>query len=170
MMREGATFDELVVEAIRRIRGTVPQRIFLPWCFPAFADPHLILMDPPATGRWRVIALTNNFAKPDLAVLGAHERLPARYAALDVDAELAWLGWTEGAVPPRLRALFDDFCDSSELGTRYVADPPLSVCYETLNPLNPPLYVGTPVQETRAAHLRAGVPAEQHRAPRGGLP
>ncbi|KAJ3551147.1 hypothetical protein NM688_g4892 [Phlebia brevispora] len=91
MMRESATYDELMVEAIRRIR---------------------------AAGRWRVIALTNNFTKTDAAALSQDKPLPARYASLNVDEELAWLGWQDGAVSPRLRAMFDDFCDSSELGVR----------------------------------------------------
>lgn len=73
-----------------------------------------------ATGRWRVIALTNNFAKTDLAALGQDQPLPAKYANLKIEEELAWLGWQDGAVPPKLRAMFDDFCDSSELGMRYV--------------------------------------------------
>ena len=110
MMREGAVYDELVVEAIHRIRGVS----------------RLAILDPSvstertysATRRWRVIALTNNFSKTDLAVLGHGEPLPARYASLNVNEELEWLGWKDGAVPPQLRALFDDFCDSSELGMR----------------------------------------------------
>lgn len=36
-------------------------------------------------------------------------------------SEAAFLGWEDGGVtPPYLRALFDDFCDSSTLGMRYV--------------------------------------------------
>jgi hypothetical protein len=54
-------------------------------------------------GRYRVIALTNNYT--------ASEQ--------DLDPEeLAFLGWTEGATPPALRALFDDFVDSSTTGMR----------------------------------------------------
>jgi hypothetical protein len=34
-------------------------------------------------------------------------------------AELEFLGLTEGATPPMLRDMFDDFCDSSALGMRY---------------------------------------------------
>ncbi|THG99629.1 hypothetical protein EW026_g2733 [Hermanssonia centrifuga] len=71
----------------------------------------------PEARKWRVIALTNNFTKTDLADLG-RELLPARYATLDVGAELAWLGWKDGVVPHGLRDMFDDFCDSSELGMR----------------------------------------------------
>jgi hypothetical protein len=57
-----------------------------------------------ALGKYRLIALTNNFAHVDADI-------PA--------AELEYLGWQEGPTPPRLRALFDDFCDSSEIGMRY---------------------------------------------------
>ena len=34
------------------------------------------------------------------------------------EEELAFLGWTEGPTPPRMRALFDDFVDSSAVGVR----------------------------------------------------
>jgi hypothetical protein len=51
-----------------------------------------------------VIALTNNFS-------GIGPSIPP--------SELAFLGWQDGATPMRVRALFDDFCDSSELGSRY---------------------------------------------------
>lgn len=55
--------------------------------------------------RFRVIALTNNYGS----------------AGADADeAELAHLGWQDGAVPDALHALFDDFCDSSTLGMRLV--------------------------------------------------
>lgn len=55
-----------------------------------------------AAGTYKVIALTNNFAKTDVP-----------------PSELAFLGWDEGGpTPPRLRELFDDFCDSSALGMR----------------------------------------------------
>ncbi|PCH38258.1 HAD-like protein [Wolfiporia cocos MD-104 SS10] len=87
MARESASFDVLVVEAIRRIR---------------------------AAGRWRVIALTNNFSLAPADML----RPPAEEHTRRVRAELAFLGWDEGPTPPRLRALFDDFCDSSALGMR----------------------------------------------------
>ncbi|KAH9854115.1 HAD-like protein [Lenzites betulinus] len=87
MMRESGEFDARVVEAIRRIR---------------------------AAGKWRVIALTNNFSKSDAEIIG--DAPPAAFTG--VRAELAFLGWQDGATPPRLRALFDDFCDSSTLGMR----------------------------------------------------
>lgn len=85
-------------------------------------------------GRWRVIALTNNFSKlgstrgelatvcdvSDDAAAAALKELQARHpdVVFDVASELAFLGWGEGIVPPSLRALFDDFCDSSALGMR----------------------------------------------------
>ncbi|KAH9901275.1 HAD-like protein [Cubamyces lactineus] len=91
MMRESGEFDERVVEAIRRIR---------------------------AAGRWRVIALTNNFSKGETDIIGDSPPSPERYPHFTVQSELEFLGWNEGATPPRLRALFDDFCDSSTLGMR----------------------------------------------------
>ena len=43
-----------------------------------------------------------------------------RYPNFSVESEREFLGWTEGATPPALVALFDDFCDSSTIGMRYV--------------------------------------------------
>ncbi|KAJ8487143.1 hypothetical protein ONZ51_g4370 [Trametes cubensis] len=91
MMRESGEFDERIVEAIRRIR---------------------------AAGKWRVIALTNNFSKSESDIIGDSPPSPERYPNFTVQSELEFLGWKEGATPPRLRALFDDFCDSSTLGMR----------------------------------------------------
>ena len=79
MMRDGTEFDEHMLRAIRRIR---------------------------VTGRYRLIALTNNFS----GLLNRGETILA--------SELAFLGWKDGPASPRLRALFDDFCDSSVLGMR----------------------------------------------------
>ncbi|CAL1704348.1 unnamed protein product [Somion occarium] len=87
MMRESGMFDERMVEAIRRIRSA---------------------------GRWRVIALTNNFSKTDDAIA---KGMPPG-SKFTVESELTFLGWEQGATPPKLRELFDDFCDSSTLGTR----------------------------------------------------
>lgn len=59
-----------------------------------------------ASGRYRLIALTNNFSRNS-----TENPIP--------DEEAAFLGWDhEGATPQKLRSLFDDFCDSSELGMR----------------------------------------------------
>ncbi|KAK7023959.1 epoxide hydrolase [Favolaschia claudopus] len=79
MMREAGVFDPHVLRAIRRIR---------------------------ASGKYKIIALTNNFARTS-----TENPIP--------QPELEFLGWNrEGATPARLRGLFDDFCDSSELGSR----------------------------------------------------
>lgn len=53
--------------------------------------------------------------------LGEGRPVPAKYAGLTLKDEIVFLGWQDGAVPSRIRAMFDDFCDSSELGMRYVA-------------------------------------------------
>lgn len=74
MMREAQTYDPHIRNALLRIR---------------------------ATGRWKVIALTNNFQKAEVP-----------------ESEREFLGWTKGATPDHLLALFDDFCDSSTLGMR----------------------------------------------------
>jgi len=58
-----------------------------------------------AAGKHRIIALTNNFARAS-----TENPIPP--------SELAFLGWDLGATPSTLRGLFDDFCDSSELGAR----------------------------------------------------
>ncbi|KAI0797875.1 HAD-like protein [Abortiporus biennis] len=121
MMRESGTFDERVVEAIRRIR---------------------------LAGRWRIIALTNNFSKSDAAIMeeasskatgtfiptasstisststaAAGTRIVAETenqpnTTINIQTELAFLGWQEGVTPLKLRSMFDDFCDSSALGMR----------------------------------------------------
>ncbi|GJJ12262.1 hypothetical protein Clacol_006503 [Clathrus columnatus] len=85
MMRESTIFDDLVVEAIKRLR---------------------------ATGKYRIIALTNNFSKSEETItVDAPPGYPIR-------KELEFLGWQEGAVTSELRELFDDFCDSSTYGLR----------------------------------------------------
>jgi len=57
--------------------------------------------------------LTNNFSRANV---------PAE--------ETKFLGWDDGAIPTHLRELFDDFCDSSSLGMRFVG---VSGAIETLN-------------------------------------
>lgn len=74
MMRTSQSYDPHVKAAVERIR---------------------------ADGRFKVIALTNNFARVDLP-----------------QAERDFLGWGESATPDHLLRLFDDFCDSSTLGMR----------------------------------------------------
>ncbi|KAH7929780.1 HAD-like protein [Leucogyrophana mollusca] len=63
-----------------------------------------------SAGNWLIIALTNNFAK--------HVSSFALSSTGISDSELRFLGWQDGPTPPQLRALFDDFCDSSQLGMR----------------------------------------------------
>ncbi|KAJ4488459.1 epoxide hydrolase [Lentinula aciculospora] len=57
-----------------------------------------------AAGKHKIIALTNNFSRTPITPLP--------------HSELEFLGWQDGAITNRLKALFDDFCDSSTLGTR----------------------------------------------------
>ncbi|KAI6043081.1 HAD-like protein [Pisolithus marmoratus] len=99
MMRTGASYDAHIVMAIQKLQEA---------------------------GKWRIIALTNNF--------GAHiigtgpvanechhkdqHRAQALSAARISDSELRFLGWQDGPVPARLRALFHNFFDSSEVGLR----------------------------------------------------
>ncbi|KAF8201612.1 HAD-like domain-containing protein [Pholiota molesta] len=66
-------------------------------------DPHIrhAILRLRAAGKHKLIALTNNFSKVDI---------PPK--------ELEFLGWGDGATPNHLRELFDDFCDSSDLGMR----------------------------------------------------
>ncbi|KAJ7043192.1 HAD-like domain-containing protein [Mycena alexandri] len=74
----------------------------------AIFDPHILraIRRIRAAGKHKIIALTNNFARTS-----TENPIPA--------SELAFLGWDrEGATPRSLRGLFDDFCDSSELGSR----------------------------------------------------
>ncbi|KIJ60670.1 hypothetical protein HYDPIDRAFT_98391 [Hydnomerulius pinastri MD-312] len=77
MMRISSIYDIHIANAIQRLR---------------------------AAGKWRLIALTNNF--------GGHgdHQIP--------ESELQFLGWQDGPIPKQLRALFDYFYDSSEVGLR----------------------------------------------------
>lgn len=66
-----------------------------------------------AAGRWKIIALTNNFSGLDKASPDPSD--PSHIP----NSEFEFLGWGDGgAAPPHLRALFDDFCDSSTFGMR----------------------------------------------------
>ncbi|KAF5372944.1 hypothetical protein D9758_001672 [Tetrapyrgos nigripes] len=69
-------------------------------------DPHVreAIRRIRAAGRHKIIALTNNYSSTQATPIPA--------------SELAFLGWDDGATPQELRQLFDDFCDSSTLGTR----------------------------------------------------
>ncbi|EGN96072.1 hypothetical protein SERLA73DRAFT_185594 [Serpula lacrymans var. lacrymans S7.3] len=100
MMRGGMLFDDHMLKAIRRLRDI---------------------------GKWRIIALTNNFTQyngPSDSPLSSRDANAESVAVINQAAasvplsELEFLGWQEGPTPPRLRALFDDFCDSSTLGMR----------------------------------------------------
>ncbi|KAJ7074263.1 HAD-like domain-containing protein [Mycena amicta] len=74
----------------------------------AVFDPHILraIRRIRAAGKHKIIALTNNFARTS-----TENPIP--------QSELAFLGWDQGgATPSALRGLFDDFCDSSELGAR----------------------------------------------------
>lgn len=66
-------------------------------------DPHIreAIVRIRAVRKHKVIALTNNFSRINVP-----------------QSELEFLGWSDGATPSHLRELFDDFCDSSALGTR----------------------------------------------------
>ena len=67
-----------------------------------------------------MFALTNNYSKAPSALNDFDSELAKRYPGITMDSELRFLGWDEGAVPAKLRAMFDDFVDSSEVGMRYV--------------------------------------------------
>lgn len=66
-----------------------------------------------AAGKWKIVALTNNFSGLEKSSLDPSD--PSHIPR----SEYGYLGWGDGGTaPPRLRALFDDFCDSSEFGMR----------------------------------------------------
>ncbi|THH06754.1 hypothetical protein EW145_g3863 [Phellinidium pouzarii] len=94
MMRESTAYDEKMVEAIRLIR---------------------------AAKRWRVIALTNNYSSSEKTIMGPEATTMSATSRDRFENELTFLGWSEGPTPPKMRALFDDFLDSSETGLRYAA-------------------------------------------------
>lgn len=72
-----------------------------------------------AAKKWLIIALTNNFSK-HITEHPPSTPLTAAQPAMQIpDAELRFLGWQD-KTNSHLRAIFDDFCDSSELGMRYV--------------------------------------------------
>ncbi|KAG8987752.1 hypothetical protein FRB94_002369 [Tulasnella sp. JGI-2019a] len=85
LMMRGGTYDMKVVEAIRTIK---------------------------ATGRWKVIALTNNYHRP-FADLQAKDPELAKQ-------EMEHLGWnySGGPASDTLKGMFHDFVDSSEVGSR----------------------------------------------------
>jgi len=86
MMKGGGVFDEHILTAINKLR---------------------------AAGKWKIIALTNNFSALDKASLDPSD--PSHIPK----SEFEIIGWGDnGAAPARLRVLFDDFCDSSVFGMR----------------------------------------------------
>ncbi|KAG2158154.1 HAD-like protein [Suillus bovinus] len=90
MMRQSTAYDCHILRAIHRIR---------------------------ASGRWLIIALTNNYSK-HITDSSSSTPLAAGQPPIRVpDSELQFLGWEDRA-KIHLRTLFDDFCDSSELGMR----------------------------------------------------
>jgi hypothetical protein len=73
-----------------------------------------------ALGRYRIIALTNNFG--GVCSSDATKKVVplSRPPGFSLEEEMRFLGWEQGVAPPSLRNLFDDFCDSSVLGMRQV--------------------------------------------------
>lgn len=106
-MREAGRYDEPIRHAILRLRGRAVS------CACKFLD--LNSTSTTAAGKHKLIALTNNFSKINIP-----------------QEELHFLGWGEGATPNHLRELFDDFCDSSNLGMRLVDQACLTIATERL--------------------------------------
>lgn len=72
-----------------------------------------------ASKRFRIVALTNNYSAQYERIRDTH---PSQ--GFSPQAELEFLGWGEdtgGPGGPKIRALFDDFVDSSVVGSRWVA-------------------------------------------------
>ncbi|QRW04174.1 haloacid dehalogenase [Ceratobasidium sp. AG-Ba] len=72
-----------------------------------------------ASGRFRIVALTNNYSAQYDRIRSMNETTAK--ALFDPEAELEFLGWgadTGGPGGPRIRQLFDDFVDSSVVGSR----------------------------------------------------
>ncbi|KAG8847822.1 hypothetical protein FRB96_001410 [Tulasnella sp. 330] len=70
-----------------------------------------------ATGRWKVIALTNNYHRPFDELLAKNPEVAKR--------EMEFLGWNVSGGPASqdLKDMFDDFVDSSEVGSRKPEPP-----------------------------------------------
>ncbi|CAE7177216.1 unnamed protein product [Rhizoctonia solani] len=69
--------------------------------------------------RFRIVALTNNYSAQYERIRDAPP--PQQGDTFSPEAELEFLGWgkaTGGPAGPRIRALFDDFVDSSVVGSR----------------------------------------------------
>lgn len=119
-MRESGIYDELMVEAIRRIRGGGGFVADFISIVTVYRLNYIHFSSFTAVGKWRVIALTNNFSKTDSTIIDSGPPSGEKYPNFTADAELKFLGWEEGATPPKLRAMFDDFIDSSAFGMRCV--------------------------------------------------
>ncbi|KAF8321179.1 hypothetical protein DL93DRAFT_2213006 [Clavulina sp. PMI_390] len=104
MMTHGAEFDEYVVEAIHRIRES--KRFLLISVTNNFVAPYELLLKHPSYN-----------ADPSSTVhpASSSDSTEPPFSAKD---ELVFLHWTEGPVPPSVRAMFDIFIDSSEVGMR----------------------------------------------------
>ena len=104
-MMRGAKYDPYMAGAIQNIRGRH-------WSL--YLNSTTFSYSLQASGRYLIIALTNNFIAPYNSILAT----PPNATFGTPEAELEFLGWTEGAVPQTLKDLFDDFIDSSQVGMR----------------------------------------------------
>jgi len=75
------------------------------------SDAHILtaIRNLRAAGKWRIIALTNNF--------GGYHGTSDQSQEIP-EPELRFLGWQDGPVPRHVRELFDHFYDSSQVGMR----------------------------------------------------
>ena len=99
-MRSATSYDASILTAIKNIRGNLHATFLLS------AQSNNIV----AAGKWRVMALTNNFGGYHGTGVSPSQEIPA--------AELQFLGWQDGPTPDHLRELFDHFYDSSTVGLR----------------------------------------------------
>jgi len=71
-----------------------------------------------ASKRFRIVALTNNYSAQYDRIRNMSTFPTAEYK-FSPEAELDFLGWaTGGPAGPKIRELFDDFVDSSVVGSR----------------------------------------------------
>lgn len=101
-MRSATSYDAHMLTAITNLRGTYYPTLF--------STRDSVAGNITAAGRWRVIALTNNFGGHHGTGVSPLQRIP--------EAELQFLGWQDGPIPNHLRKLFDHFYDSSAVGLR----------------------------------------------------
>ena len=108
--------DPVIVKAIRQIRGIYPSvSLSSSSLFEHNVPPILVhsayFTDtslPLASGRFKLIAVTNNFARSNVGI---------------PQSELDFLGWSNGSTVKEVKELFDDYVDSSVVGLRYVETP-----------------------------------------------